>query len=219
MPSEVDAVNTALSHLGSDAQITSISPPDGSTEAGYGKRFLATARRELIELAQWRFVQKRATLTVLATNPSDRWLYAYQLPSDCIKPVRVLTDSISSGTTVFNAPPSYPNTYYGLRANDSEGAPFDVEQNTLFTNEPEAVLVYKFDLADFNKWTPMGFSAMCYLLAAYMAGPIVRGKAGASAAQNYRQLAYDMANNAMVSDANNGTENYNEDTPQSVAAR
>lgn len=217
MPSEVDAVNTALAHLGSDAQITSISPPDGSTEAGYGKRFMATARRELIEAAEWRFAIKRATLTLLAENPSDRWAYAYQLPSDCLRPMRVLTDRITGGT-IFTAPDSYPATYM-LAASDEDGTLFEVEQNTLFTNQPEAVLVYKIDVPDFNKWTPTGFSAMGYLLAAYLAGPIVRGKAGASAAQNYRKLALDMANRAAVSDANNGNETRNQDTPQSVQAR
>lgn len=217
MSSEVDIVNTALGHLGSDAQITSISPPDGSTEAGYGKRYLPLARREMIEAQEWRFTVRRATLTLLATNPSDRWLYAYQRPSDCLKERRILTDSITGGT-IFTAPESYPANY-GLRANDYEGAPFDVEGSTIFSNEPEAVLLYQADIADLTRWTPMAISALGYLLAAYFAGPVIRGKAGAAAAQNYRKLAMDMAAAAMLSDANRGTENWNEDTPQSVAAR
>lgn len=217
MPSSVDAVNIALGHLGSDAQVSSIDPPDGSAEAGNGKRFLPVARREMIEAQEWRFSVKRAPLALLATNPSARWAFAYALPADSIKPRRVLTDRISGGT-IFTAPESYPASV-GLAANDDIGADFDTEGGILYTNEPDAVLLYQTDVTDFNKWTSSAFSAFCYLLASYMAGPTIRGKAGTSAAQNYRKLGMEFASASMASDANRGQTSWNSDTPQMVSAR
>lgn len=214
MASNVDLTNIALGHLGSDAQVTSIEPPDGSPEAGYGKRFLATARREMIESYEWRFTVRRARLAPVSVNPSDQWLYAYAAPSDCIKPRRVLTLGVASVFALANA----QETNGFINATDQDGAPFDFENGVILTNEPEAVLLYQADVIDPNKFTPGFYSALGYLLAAYLAGPIIRGKAGVAAAQNYRQLALSMGQAASGLDANSMSE-HNDFTPGSVAAR
>jgi hypothetical protein len=46
MASAVDIANTALSHIGADAVVTSLSPLDGSVEAGHCARFLPSARQD-----------------------------------------------------------------------------------------------------------------------------------------------------------------------------
>lgn len=214
MASNVDLTNIALGHLGSDAQVTSIEPPDGSPEAGYGKRFLAVARREMIESFEWRFTVRRARLAPLSLNPSDQWLYAYAAPGDCLKPRRVLTLGVATVFTLADSL-SRGNT---INATDQDGAPFDFENGVILTNEPEAVLLYQTDVTDPNKFTPGFFSALGYLLAAYLAGPVIRGKAGVAAAQNYRQLALSMGQAAAGLDANSMSE-HNDFTPGAVAAR
>jgi hypothetical protein len=216
MASNVELGNMALAHLGSDAQITSVTPPDGSKEAGYVKAFLATARRELLESYEWRFAVKRAVLGERAINPSQRWLWAYVKPSDCLKPRRILSNTLVPDS-VFTTAVNYPiNT--GFEANDSAGAHYQLEAEIIYTNEPDATLLYLADVEDLNKVTPMFYSSLGYLLASYLAGPIVRGKAGVAAAQRYRELALSMAAAAMTSDANTGQESA-EFEPMSVSAR
>lgn len=215
MASNVDLTNTALAHLGQDAQVTSIEPPDGSPEAGYAKRFLAMARREMIETYEWNFTLRRARLAPLAENLNNQWTFSYATPADCIKPRRIPTPGLLMSDSIF----AYaPGAQTGIIASSQNSAPFAFENGVLYTNEPEAELVYQVDVPDPNKFTPMFFSALSYLLAAYLAGPIVRGKAGVASAQNYRQLALAMANNAAVSDANSASEHH-DFTPGSVAAR
>lgn len=215
MASNVELGNLSLAHLGSDAQITSVSPPDGSKEAGYVKTFLPVARRELIEAHEWRFTMRRARLVELVENPSDRWPFAYNKPSDCLKPRRILTANGLVSDAIFAYLPGAP---YSLNLNDAGGANYQLENTTIFTDEAEATLLYQVDMEDLNKVTPMFYTALSYLLAAYMAGPVVRGKAGVAAAQKYRELAFSMAAAAMTSDANNGGENA-EFQPESVRAR
>ena len=215
MASNVELGNLALAHLGSDAQITSVNPPDGSKEAGYVKTFLPTARRELLEAHEWRFSLKRVALVELVENPSDRWPYAYMKPSDCLKPRRILTAQGLVADVVFAYQPGMP---FSLSMNDAGGADYQLENNTIYTAQPEATLLYQTDVEDLNKATPMFYSALGYLLAAYMAGPVVRGKSGVAAAQRYRELAFSMAASAMTSDANNGGENA-EFQPESIRAR
>lgn len=198
MASEVDICNTALSHLGSDAQISSISPPDGSREAGYCKRFYPLARKEMIEQHNWSFALKRQRLAQV-TNNSIGWLYAYALPGDCLKPVRVITAQLYAN--IFQAPESYPAPIYAS-FDDSAQAPYTVEDNVLYSNEPEAVLLYKRDVVDTSRFTPMFVNALSYMLASYIAGPIIRGKDGSSTAQGLRELARSIGSQAAISNSN-----------------
>ena len=198
MASEVDICNTALSHLGSDAQISSINPPDGSREAGYCKRFYPLARKEMIEQHNWSFALKRQTLAEV-TNDSKAWIYAYALPADCLKPVRVLTFQLYC--TIFEQPDSYPAPVYAA-FDDSLSAPYTIEDGVLYCNEPEAVLLYKRDVVDTSRFTPMFVNALSYMLASYIAGPIIRGKDGSSTAQGLRELARSIGSQAAISNSN-----------------
>lgn len=194
MASIVDICNTALAHLGNDNEISSINPPDGSVEAGRCKRFYPIARKELIERFVWPFACNRQTLASVA-NPSDVWTYAYQLPSDCLRPVRVLTPGLDNTlmAELVEGTPAFVSQF-----DDSKSAPYEVEDGVLLTHEPEAVLLYLRDVVDTTRYSPMFVSALGYLLASYLAGPMIRGADGARAAQNYRQLALAQGDSAMT---------------------
>lgn len=185
MASAVDICNTALAHLGNDNTISAIDPPDGSTEAGYCKRFFPIARKELIERFVWPFAVKRQALAQVS-NPSEVWAFAYQVPSDCLRPVRVLTPQLARSLMwdLANGRISSADLL-----NESDSATFEVENGVLLTNVEDAVLLYLRDVVDTTRYTPTFVSALGYLLASYLAGPMVRGADGAKAAQNYRQLA------------------------------
>lgn len=189
MPSPVDICNMALSHIGSDAIVSSIEPPDGGVEAGHCARFYNLARTAMLELGNWSFARTRAQLAEV-TNTSTAYEFAYALPSDCLRAQRVLRLSSNSIFTIES-----------FEINESSSADFVIEGQVLRTNEPEAVLLYTTDVVDSTQFTPSYVSALGYMLASYVAGPIVKGNEGAKLGDAMRERA--MAE-ARASDANDG---------------
>ncbi len=205
MASDVDICNAALSHLGARAQVASISPPDGSVEAGYCARFYPLVRRELIENHPWSFARTRLALAEV-TNPSTIWVYAYALPADNIKALRVLPLQMVEALQAMTYPYSIGNDPPGAELDqlitERGSAAFEIEGTTLLTNEPEAVLVYRRDITDTSKFTPTFVTAAGMLLASYLAGPIIKGLDGAKTGAQWRQAADAVASRAAASNAN-----------------
>lgn len=186
MANAVEICNLALGHLGSDANVASIAPPDGSAEAGYCARYFPIARKLTIALAQWSFATKRTELAEV-DNPSTTWMFAYSLPSNCIKPYRILKSGAAS---------------------EQDGAAFTIEDNVVLTNEANAVLVYTRDVTDTTRFTPEFISAMSWMLASYLAGPIIKGNEGANAALKLRERGVNETRMASAGDANRGSETH-----------
>jgi hypothetical protein len=204
MASPVDICNLALSHLGARAQITSISPPDNSVEAGYCARFFPMARKEALESAKWSWTKRRVALAAV-TNPSDVWLYAYALPSDCLTPMRILQAAFISAA--WWGAPSAPVTFDDIAVfNEAGTAQFEIEGEILLTNEPEAVLLYTRDIVDATKYTASFTTFLSYVLASYLAGPILKGDVGAKTAGTWRQIAAQTKGEAAVHDANSSVD-------------
>jgi hypothetical protein len=179
----------ALSTVGSATTISSMDPPDGSAAAQHCANFYDLARREALATFNWSFARKRATLTE-AYNPSDVWTYSYALPSDTLRPIRVLQQAVPSDM-LDNLTPAQAWQWRTERGS----ADFTVERaedNTssyLLTDEPDAVLLYLFDQKDTARYSPQFVSALSRLLAAYIAGPILRGGNGATTAATLRKQA------------------------------
>lgn len=193
MASVVQICKMALSHIGSDATISSINPPDGSVEAGHCATFYDMARVEMLEPGNWAFSLKRATLAEV-TNASENWLYAYAKPSDCLRPLRIL--KANSTVTVFNL----DDVVYPL--NDHDCADFAIEGGVIYANEQNAVLLYVRDVTDTGEFTPSFTSALSFSLAAYLAGPIIKGTDGLKIADAMRQRAMGMADVSATASAN-----------------
>lgn len=209
MASVVQLCNMALSHIGSAARVTSLSPPDGSVEAGLCFTFYELARTELLEPGNWRFALKRADLASV-TNDSTQWAYAYALPSDCMRALRVFP--AGDPATVFD------DTTAAFVANDQGSARFDLEGDVLRTNVDDATLLYTRDVTDTTKFTPSFTSALSYLLASYLAGPVVKGNEGAKLGDSMRQRALSIASMSATASANasHATHDF---VPSSVEAR
>jgi hypothetical protein len=186
----------ALSHIGSDARVSSINPPDGSAEAGHCATFFDQVRTELLEPGAWAFSLKRSALAQV-TNISDAWLFAYAKPSDCLRPVRVLRAGAGD---------------------DAQGANFILEGDALFSNEEDAVLLYARDVTDTTKFTASFTGAFAYLLAAYVAGPIIKGSEGMRVSDAMRQRAMSLAEASAAALAN-ASQDDTEFTAGSLAAR
>lgn len=190
--------NLALSHIGNPRRVVSIDPPDRSVEADLCSTFYPQAVTEMLELHDWSFARKRATLSVLTTNDNDIWAYAYGKPSDCLVPQRITT---GDGTQV---------------GQDTE--PFDVEGDTILTNKAEAVLVYTQPVSDSTKFSGNFTVALSYLLASHLAGPIIKGDEGAKAGVSYRKAAMDLARSSITLDANK-TQSQPQHMPGALIAR
>ena len=194
MASVVQICNMALSHIGSDARVTSISPPDGTVEAGHCATFYDIARTELLEPGTWAFALKRTPLAQV-TNPSTVWAYAYAKPADCQRVLRVLRPSIA--VTVFTQ-----DLVVEPHTDDRDSAPFDVEGEVILSNEPDAVLVYTQDVTDATKFPASFTSALSYLLASYLSGPIVKGNEGLRLGDGMRERAMRLADVSVTASAN-----------------
>ena len=180
MATETDISNLALSHFGQDASIDSIDPPDGSVEAEHAQRFLPIARDEILEAFPWSFAKRRATLAELV-NDRDDWAYRYAVPTGCIKPRTVL-------------PATYDNE-------ETEGVSFDWQGDSLYTDEPDATLVYTARVTDPTKWTPLFTTSLSWRLSSYMSGPIVKDPTGRIQAALYQRSELELRK-ATASNAN-----------------
>ncbi len=216
MASDVDVANMALSLLGSDTAVASLYPPDGSAEAGHCQRFYALARRQALELAGFSWTKTRKALAQV-TNPSQVWTYAYALPGDCITPLRVLQTNFATEAL----------DYYSTRVvtadelrtlTEAMGADFVIEDGVLLTHEPDAVLLYIRDVTDLTKASTAFVSGLSYLLASFIAGPIIKGEAGASAGRSLREAAKQILADAAVQDTVPGSESH-DFIPGSLRAR
>lgn len=81
MANPVDICNLALSLLGEDAIITSINPPDGSSEAGHCSRWYPVALKKVFEDGNWTFATTTAKLVEMSAAPTGEHSYAYAMPS------------------------------------------------------------------------------------------------------------------------------------------
>lgn len=165
MASEVDICNLALAHLGDIANVSAITPPDASPQAAHCARFYPIARDTTLEDFNWRFAVRRSDLASV-TNITVSWAYAYALPNLCVTPIKVLLPSSTD---------------------DTDTQDFDIETASdgtpvLYTDAQNAVLVYTVGVTDTSKFTPLFVSAVAWLLASHLAGPVLKGKTGIAVA-------------------------------------
>lgn len=185
MASDVEICNLALSHLGDDATVASIDPPEGSAQAEHCARWYPIARDALLEMHPWRFTVSRAQLAELDV-PSWSWQFAYALPSSCIKVLAILPYEAGS---------------------DDDTQPYEIETTedgtaVILTNTELANCRYVRRVTDTAKFPPLFVDALARLLSTYLAGSLIKGDAGRKAANDQFQIFNLMAGRAMVSDAN-----------------
>lgn len=185
MASEVDICNLALARLGDNATVASIDPPEGSAQAEHCARFYAVARDSLLEMHAWKFATRRVLLAKLTVESWD-WAFAYAEPTGALKLLGVLSATAS---------------------NDDETQPYEAESAAngaaiILTNQEDASLRFVARVTDTTKFSPLFVDALAWLLASYLAGPVLKGDAGAAMAKACLQSFMLAFSNAKVSDAN-----------------
>ncbi len=88
MSTEVEICNTALSYIGIDKIISSLS--EDSIEAKACNRVYNNARDFVLRTHPWKFATRTIDLADLGTPPAD-WGYRYAYPSDCIQIQEILS--------------------------------------------------------------------------------------------------------------------------------
>lgn len=202
--SEVDICNLALSHLGDEAEVISITPPDGTIQAAHCGRFYPIARNTLLEMHQWTFATVRTSLALTVAAAPSEWEYAYAMPSNVLKPLAV---------------------YLPTAAQDGRGEDYIVESDAsgnqvIYTNVEQAVFRYIRLAQDTTKFTAGFTTALARLLASYLAGPIIKGATGMQVSQAHlKWFAIELAN-ARAMDANSGQRSeYRNRVPDMIRAR
>ena len=198
MASAVDIANLALAHLGADAVVTSLSPTDGSVESGHCARFLPIARQAALATHDWSFARRRVALAEL-TNDSTAWAYKYQVPAGCLRARKILalTDRYDP---------------------ERDGALFDKFGDAIYTNQPQATLIYSVDVTDTTKYPADFVSALGMLLAGYLAGPLIKGTEGLRIGNAWMEQATSAMRQGAAHDSNSARET-SEFTPGALAAR
>lgn len=186
MAAEVDICNLALARLGDSATVASIDPPEGSAQAEHCARFYPIARDTLLEMHAWKFATRRSALAQAATNPVTNWAYAYLEPANVLRLLAIL-----------------PNESYG----DEKPQPYETETGSdgttlILSNQSTAVARYIVRVTDSAKFSPLFVEALSWLLASYLAGPVIKGDTGAAVAKSCYQNFFTIYVRATLSDAN-----------------
>jgi hypothetical protein len=194
--SEVDICNLALSHLGDVANIITIDPPDGSAQAEHCARFYPIARNALLEMHDWGFASKRVALAQL-DNPTTEWAYCYAQPADLLNTISVLANDATDDTSVAIPSPITWNDMVmpALGSGAYTPQPFVLEVLTdgtdvIFTNQAGAVLRYVAQVTDTTKFSPLFITTLSWSLASMLAGPIIKGQAGAAEGVRCHAMAF-----------------------------
>ena len=194
MASEVDICNLALSHLGDDATVASLDPPEGSAQAEHCARFYPIARDSLLEMHAWGFATKRVQLAPLRSGWPE-WDYAYAQPSDALNIIAILPSDATDDYSVGNARGgAYVPQPYSCEV-DGNGA------DVIYTDQADAVLRYSGLVTDPTKFSPLFVMTLSWHLASMLAGPMIKGEAGASEAKRCVAMMQAYLAKATVSDA------------------
>jgi len=189
--------NLALSHLGDDATVSSIDPPEGSAQAEQAAQFYPVARDALIEMFPWNFALRRCSPAVLEEQPVSQWRYAYALPSNALQVFEVQgpddTDDIVAGN-------------YGPFAVINGSSDFEIETDVdgtrvLYTNTTDARIRYTVSVSDTTRFPPLFTTTLSYFLASWLAGPVLKGETGRTVAREMLVLMRTFIAEATKSDA------------------
>lgn len=219
MASEVEICNLALGHLGDEANISAITPPDGSAQADYCHQFYPIARDEVLSRHPWSFATRRVALALLSTTelPAE-WAYAYSRPN-CIEVLGVYPPGTTTTTTglIFDEQefasrqPNYPFVQETL----SDGT------QVIFTNVEYATAKYIARVTNTGVFQPLVVTAIARLLASHLAGPVIKGERGAKIAAEHRKL-FETVDLPLATSRDSGAQrdtSYDKFIPSSLAVR
>ncbi|HVW78511.1 MAG TPA: hypothetical protein VHB45_12920 [Alloacidobacterium sp.] len=215
--SEVTICNLALSHLGDTATVASINPPEASVQAQLCSKFYPVARNALLEMNAWGFATRRAALAQLAAPVNacpQPWKYTYAMPNAVLNVLAILPKDAPDDYEAWFGPsgkehyPPYPQGYVPVPGPGIYmPQPFTIEADVngkqiVLTNVCDAVMRYTTIVEDTTKFSPLFVVSLSWLLASMLAGPLLKGDAGAQEATRCVEMLDLFRSQAQQSDAN-----------------
>lgn len=192
MATLVSIWNLALSHLGNKAGLSSASEPYASREAELCGQFWPIARQFAITKCKPSWARRRASagLLDLGDDQPTQWLYTYSKPADCLELIGVYEPE---ATLDEERQPCRVETW-----RNSSDEDFDV----IYCNVENAVVRWLVDEDDTDRYSPAFANGVSYLLAAYLAGPIIKGGPGMQVSEALEKKAISYLMLSETSDAN-----------------
>lgn len=190
MASEVDICNIALSHIGANANIASLT--EQSEEAFHCNLLYASTRDTVLRAHPWGFAKRFLALSDVGT-PQGNWSYRYAYPNDCISARKILQTTTGGDPIKFEV-----------------GLSDAYNSRTINTDQEKATLIYTYKVTNTLVFDPNFTNALSWLLAAYIAMPLTRDKDRMSVAQ---QLYQGAINEAQTLNANEANEDLNQEAP------
>lgn len=212
-----DVCNIALTEIGNQGLVSSISPSDGSAEGNAASILYGPKIDALHRSANWNFCRKQMALTLLRAvtingvasidPPPIPWLYEYLLPADCLKAryIAPITDEVLGISTPLTTATTIAGAYViggaikFIVANDldSDGN----QTKVLLTNQIDAVLIYTGRVENPDLWDPMFLSAATATLGAWFANALGRNR---ELMQDQINIAMGLIAQARAQDGNEG---------------
>ena len=137
MASYVYIANAALDRIG-QGQILSLD--DTTTSARKCKLHIYECIRQVLRLGKWKAATKQATPAQLSDVPLFQWAYAYQLPNDYIRMVKVIAAEIPSADAAAQGSTG-PAFWDGYEVPD-----YAIQGKTLLANDTVVQMNYVADL-------------------------------------------------------------------------
>lgn len=176
---QVSICNNALSLLKSGLQIVDFNN-DQTQAAKACRQFYVLARDEAFGDYAWNFTTNTIALTLVATNPTTKWAFSYQYPSDCIMFRRILPI-----VQVMNIDPNSTIPSNTLFATGDITSPkvdtaqslveFEIQSGLIYTDAQNAVAEYTQRNTSESTWPVKFVVGFSFMLAAYLAPRLTDG--------------------------------------------
>lgn len=158
MSSKTEMANLAISHLGQGKEIANVET-EKSSEAATMRRLQPVVIEMFLKNFPYSFCNVTVALNLVESDPNDEWSFSYRVPTDCLKPIRIL-----SGIRNDNRQTRVP---YKIGKDD--------QGELIYTDQESAELEYIQFVDDPSKYPVDVFLAMSFLLAG-LAAPRMLGE-------------------------------------------
>ena len=179
MTSVVDLCNMALAYLGEEANVSSVDPPEGSPAAESCGRFYPIALDTLLASHPWGFATLTGSLSLLNAT-YGLWQYAYACPTDMLSLIEMTSNEV--------------RVQEFARETDGHG------KEVILCNAQPVLAKYTSRMTDATLFPPLFAQALSWQLASLLAGPMMKGEAGAKQAQRCVMLAAEALEKAKLVD-------------------
>lgn len=175
--SAAEICNKALARIGVKIYIDDL-VSDQTQEAETCNIFYEDARDSLLAEFPWAFAKRRAVLALTAETRSG-WVYAFAMPSDCIRPLYIYPSSLESVEVAASNPDVLSGVWVNPRTpRADQRIPYDIEASASADSQlilcdyqtPE--LVYVSRITDVTKFPFLFSDALSWLLASELALPL-----------------------------------------------